>query len=99
MVLQLKILLPCFDLCDKVIMYVKDEGANLNTFTDALTNIVSCAPWLLAKLYVVFFLMIFFFFFVIKKFEFQGLYLIMGNTNSKFCLNLTSLIFCVPHNY
>jgi hypothetical protein len=49
MVLQLKVLFPCFDLCDKVIMYVNDEGVNLNTFTNALTNIVSCVPWLLGK--------------------------------------------------
>jgi hypothetical protein len=30
MALQLKDLLSCFDLCDKVIAYAKDEGANLN---------------------------------------------------------------------
>jgi hypothetical protein len=55
MALQLKFLFPCFDLCDKVIMYVKDEGAKLNIFTNVLTNIVSCAPWLLVKLYVMLF--------------------------------------------
>jgi len=35
-------------LCDKVIAYAKHEGANVNAFT----NIVSCAPLLLAKPYV-----------------------------------------------
>jgi hypothetical protein len=66
MVLQLKILLPCFDLCDKVIMYVKIEGANLKTLANALTNIVSYAPWLLAKMYVVFFLSKILFFFLLR---------------------------------
>jgi hypothetical protein len=42
MTLQLKDLLNYFDLCDKVILaYVKDEGANLNMFANALTRIVS----------------------------------------------------------
>jgi hypothetical protein len=49
MALYLKDLLVCFDLCDKVITYAKHEGANLNTFT----NIVSCAPLLLAKPYAI----------------------------------------------
>jgi type II secretory pathway component PulF len=56
-------------------MYVKDEGANLNTFTNALTNIVSCVPWLWAKLYVVSFTQVFFFFFAMKKIKFHSLYL------------------------
>jgi hypothetical protein len=80
MVLQLKFLLPCFDLCDKVIVYVRDEGANLNTLTNVLINIVSCVPWLLAKLYVVFFSNEFLFFCNLKI-GFQGLYLILGNKN------------------
>jgi len=41
MVLQLKDLFTQFDLCDKVIAYVKDEGANLDTLTNVLTRIVS----------------------------------------------------------
>jgi hypothetical protein len=40
--LQLKDLFAHFDLCDKVIVYVKDENVNLNTLINALTNIVSC---------------------------------------------------------
>ncbi len=39
-VLQLKDLFVRFDLCHKVIVYVKDEGANLNTLINTLTNIV-----------------------------------------------------------
>ncbi len=45
MVVQLKELFVCFELCDKVVAYVKDEGANLNTLTNTLTNIVLCAHW------------------------------------------------------
>ncbi len=40
--LWLKDLLAHFDLCHKVITCVKNEGANLNTLINALTNIVSC---------------------------------------------------------
>lgn len=39
-VLQLKDLFVRFDLCHKVIVYVKDEGANLNTLINTLKNIV-----------------------------------------------------------
>jgi hypothetical protein len=41
-------------LCDKVILaYVKDEGANLNMFANALTRIVSwCVSLMLPQLYV-----------------------------------------------
>jgi len=31
-------------LVDKTIAYVKDEGLNLNTLTNALKSIVSCCP-------------------------------------------------------
>lgn len=36
----------------KVIVYVKDKGAKLNTLKNALTNIVSCVPLMLPKPYV-----------------------------------------------
>ncbi len=39
--------LTCFNLCDKIITYTKDKGNNLNTFTNALTNVVSCVPQML----------------------------------------------------
>jgi hypothetical protein len=35
MVLQVKDLFAHFDLCEKIITYVKDEGVNLNTFKTA----------------------------------------------------------------
>jgi len=38
--LQLKDLFAPFDLSNKIISYMKDEGANLNNLTNALTNIV-----------------------------------------------------------
>jgi len=41
-------LLDSFGLFDKVITYVKDKGCNLNTLTNALTNVVSCSPLQLA---------------------------------------------------
>ncbi len=41
---QVKILLVEFNLKNKVIMYVKDEGANLKFLTITLTFIVSCKP-------------------------------------------------------
>jgi hypothetical protein len=40
MALQLKDLLVWYNLLDKIIAYVKDEGAIVNTFTIALTNIM-----------------------------------------------------------
>ncbi len=39
---QVKILLVEFNLTNKVIMYVKDEGTNLNFLTTTLTSIVLC---------------------------------------------------------
>ncbi len=42
MIVQPKTLFVHFDLCHKVVVYVKDECTNLNTLTNALTNIVSC---------------------------------------------------------
>jgi hypothetical protein len=44
MAIQLKKLQ--YNLLDKIITYVKGEGANLNTFTSALMNIVSCVFFL-----------------------------------------------------
>jgi hypothetical protein len=41
---EVKILFHSFDLVDKTIVYVKDEGLNLNTLTNALKSIVSCCP-------------------------------------------------------
>jgi hypothetical protein len=41
---QIKVLLESFSLLDKVIAYVKDKGSNLNTLTNALTNVVSYSP-------------------------------------------------------
>jgi hypothetical protein len=49
--LQWKDLFTWFDLCSKVIAYVKDEGAYLNTFTNALTSIVSYIPLMLPQPY------------------------------------------------
>jgi hypothetical protein len=42
-------LLVCFYLRDKVITNKKDEGVNLNTLMNALTNNVSCVLFLLVK--------------------------------------------------
>jgi hypothetical protein len=38
----MKVLLTKFNLTNKVIAYVKDEGTNLNSFIIALTFVVSC---------------------------------------------------------
>jgi hypothetical protein len=46
MVIQSNDLFAHYDLLDKVIAYVKDEGANLNTFTITLSSIISCVPLL-----------------------------------------------------
>jgi hypothetical protein len=51
MVLQVKDLLCHFNLCDKVIAYVKDKGTNLNILTNSLTIIVSCVPLILPQPY------------------------------------------------
>jgi len=53
MAIQLKDLLASYILLDKVITYVKDEGANLNTFTTTLTNIVCYVYLLLPQPYVI----------------------------------------------
>jgi len=45
---QVKVLLDYFELLDKVITYVKDKGSNLNTLTNALTNVVYYSPLQLA---------------------------------------------------
>jgi len=44
-------LLAWYELLDKVITYVKYEGANLSTFTMALMSIVSCVPFMLLQPY------------------------------------------------
>ncbi len=44
MVVQLRDFLIPYELLDKVIAYVKDEGADLNTLIITLTSIVSCVP-------------------------------------------------------
>jgi hypothetical protein len=41
MVVHLKDLFAWYELLDKVITYIKNEVANLSTFTMALTNIMS----------------------------------------------------------
>jgi hypothetical protein len=38
----MKVILDEFNLTNKVIAYVKDEGTNLNSFTIAFTSVVSC---------------------------------------------------------
>jgi hypothetical protein len=40
-----------FGLCDKVISYVKDKGANLNTLTIAMTSVVSYTSFMLTMPY------------------------------------------------
>ncbi len=52
MVIQSNDLFVHYDLLDKVIAYVKDEGANLNTFTITLSRIISCVPLLWPQPYV-----------------------------------------------
>jgi len=39
---QMKSLFTTYELTNKVIVYVKDEGTNLNMLAFALTNVVSC---------------------------------------------------------
>ncbi len=41
----MKVLLDSFGLLDKIIVYVKDEGSNLNTLTNDLKFIVSYFPF------------------------------------------------------
>jgi len=47
-----KVFLNSIGLFDKVITYVKDEGSNLNTLTNALTNVVYYSPLQLACRFV-----------------------------------------------
>jgi exosortase/archaeosortase len=42
---SLQNLLEQYDLTKKIMTYVKDEGANLNTMTIALKLIVNCEAW------------------------------------------------------
>jgi hypothetical protein len=49
---QVKILLYSFGLFDKVIVYVKYEGSNLNTLINALKSIVLCSPFQLLTPFV-----------------------------------------------
>jgi hypothetical protein len=51
---QMKYLLVEFNLTSKVITYVKDEGANLISFTTTLTCVVSCEPLQLLQLFASF---------------------------------------------
>jgi len=44
MVTQVKDLLSFYNLSDKIIAYVKDEGGNLSTFARALSYVITCAP-------------------------------------------------------
>jgi len=43
-VAQVKELLSSYNLLDKLIAYVKDEGGNLSTLVRALISVVSCGP-------------------------------------------------------
>ncbi len=51
MTMQVKDQLSFYNLLDKIIVYVKDEGGNLSTLAQALSFVVSCvhvalaAPW------------------------------------------------------
>ncbi|KAJ7538060.1 hypothetical protein O6H91_11G033100 [Diphasiastrum complanatum] len=51
MALQLKELLSQHNLTSRIIGYVKDEGANLNTMTNALISVVDCEPLNLCEPY------------------------------------------------
>jgi hypothetical protein len=52
MVVKLRDLFAWYELLDKVIAYVKDEGANLNTLIIRLTSIISCVPLQLSQPHV-----------------------------------------------
>ncbi len=43
MVMHVKDLLSSYNLLDKLIAYVKDEGGNLSTFTQAPSLVIRCA--------------------------------------------------------
>jgi hypothetical protein len=49
---QVKILLSSFGSFNKVIGYVKNEGSNLNTLTNALNSVVSYSPFQLPSTFV-----------------------------------------------
>ncbi len=51
MVVHFKDLLAQYNLLNKIIAYVKNKSANLNTFIVALINIVSCVSFLLPQPY------------------------------------------------
>jgi hypothetical protein len=44
MIAHVKDILSSYNLLDKLITYVKGEGDNLCTFTQAFTSIVNCGP-------------------------------------------------------
>ncbi len=44
MATQVKVLLLFYNLLDKLITYMKDEGGNLSTLAIALSSMVNCAP-------------------------------------------------------
>jgi hypothetical protein len=43
MATQVKDLLSLYNLLDKVMAYIKDEGGNLTTFIRKLSSIITCA--------------------------------------------------------
>jgi hypothetical protein len=47
-----KSFLAKYELTNKIITYVKDEGTNLNTFVVALTFVVSCATLQIAPPFI-----------------------------------------------
>jgi len=49
---KMKSLLVQSQLTNKIIVYVKNEGTNLNILVVALTSIVSCAPLQIASLFI-----------------------------------------------
>jgi hypothetical protein len=50
MVAQVKELLSCYNLLDKLIAYMKDKRGNLSTLAITLSSMVSCVPLKLALL-------------------------------------------------
>jgi len=51
MVIQVKEILLSYNLLDKLITYMKDEGGNMSTLARALSFVVNCAPLKLAALW------------------------------------------------
>jgi hypothetical protein len=43
-IMYVKELLSCYNLLNKLMVYVKDEGGNLFTFAQAFNFVVSCVP-------------------------------------------------------